>query len=54
MNMSPARKDMSEIKASALCIVTKVFNPEKFETLLSVLHEQFQSTGDPTKILEGT
>ena len=53
MNMSPARKDMSEIKASALCIVTKVFNPEKFETLLSVLHEQFQSTGDPTKILEG-
>ena len=54
MDLSAARKDIcSEITASALCIVTKVFNPEKYQALLLVLHEQFLSSGDPTKILEG-
>mmetsp|Transcript_17122 Transcript_17122/g.28607 ORF Transcript_17122/g.28607 Transcript_17122/m.28607 type:complete len:352 (+) Transcript_17122:49-1104(+) len=54
MNFSVARKDMhTEITSSALCVVTKTFNPEKYQVMLKVLHEQFLSSGDPTKILEG-
>jgi hypothetical protein len=54
MDFAASRKEVcSEITASALCVVTKVFNPEKYQALLTVLHEQFLSSGDPTKILEG-
>jgi hypothetical protein len=54
MDLSATRRDVcSEITASSLCVVTKVFNPEKYQALLEVLHEQFLSSGDPTKILEG-
>lgn len=54
MHYSAARKDMcSEIISSALCVVTKTFNPERHQALLAVLHEQFLASGDPTKMLEG-
>lgn len=52
--ISKTRKDVStEVVASALCLVAKVFSPEKFRALLALLHEQYLSSGDPTKILEG-
>lgn len=54
MDLAASRKEVfSEITASALCVVSKVFNPEKYKALLGVLHEQFLASGDPTKILEG-
>jgi hypothetical protein len=54
MQASRARKDVcADIVASALCVVSKSFNPEKYGAMLAVLHEQFLASGDPTTILEG-
>ena len=42
-----------DIKAASLVVVTKTFNPEKFNALLQILFQQYSQTGDPTKVLEG-
>lgn len=41
------------VSTVSLCLVTRVFNPEKYEALLKILSYQYVSTGDPSRILEG-
>lgn len=49
-----AHRDVTpEVNHVSLCLVCKVFNPEKYKAFLAILIEQYVSTGDPTKILEG-
>jgi hypothetical protein len=48
----PIKEFTPDITKTSLCVVTKVFNPEKYQSLLDVLLEQYITSGDPTKILE--
>jgi hypothetical protein len=51
----PSRRDVTpDVTSVTLCAVSKIFNPERYQSLLAILIEQYLSSGDPTKILEGT
>jgi len=45
----------ANIASASCCVITKSFNPEKWNAVLQVLFEQYgsSSNADPTKILEG-
>ena len=50
----PSRRDVTpDVTSVTLCAVSKIFNPERYQALLAILIEQYLSSGDPTKILEG-
>jgi hypothetical protein len=54
VNTSPALLDVSpDVTKVSVCLVSKIFNPEKYHNLNGILLEQYQTTGDPTKLLEG-
>ncbi len=47
-------KDISrDVESFSICLVTKSFNPEKFNCILRLLVDQYVKSGDPTKVLEG-
>lgn len=51
---TPTRKEISpDLVSCSIAIISRVFNPEKFHYLSKIFIEQYVSTGDPTKILEG-
>lgn len=50
----PALKDVTpDVESVSLCLVSKIYNPEKYEAMINILIEQYLTTGDPTKLLEG-
>ena len=42
----------SQVVRFSLVLVTKDFNPEKYETLSGILCQIYQATGNPAKLLE--
>jgi hypothetical protein len=47
-------KDVArDVEFFSICLVSKSFNPEKFNLILKLLTEQYLKSGDPTKVLEG-
>jgi hypothetical protein len=51
---TPTKKEISpDLVSCSIAIISRVFNPEKFRNLSKIYIEQYVSTGDPTKILEG-
>mmetsp|Transcript_23351 Transcript_23351/g.24004 ORF Transcript_23351/g.24004 Transcript_23351/m.24004 type:complete len:359 (-) Transcript_23351:59-1135(-) len=54
VNTLPSLQDITpDVTKVSVCLVSKVFNPEKYHNLLAILLEQYITTGDPTKLLEG-
>lgn len=54
INTLPALSDITpDVTKVSVCLVSKIFNPEKYHSLIEILIEQYVSTGDPTKLLEG-
>lgn len=50
----PAKKNIQpDVNRTSIGIISKLFNPEKFQSIGSILAEQYVSSGDPTKLLEG-
>lgn len=43
----------SQVTEVALVLLSRDFNPEKYETLCKIFLQQYQQTGSPTSILEG-
>ena len=43
---------LPDVQFVSICIVCKEFQPEKFQTMITILLEQYEISGDPTKILE--
>eukprot|EP01038_Epipyxis_sp_PR26KG_P004438 gene4438-6277_t len=53
MMMSNNNKDVNPIVDQVFMIISaKTFNPEKFNSILMLSNECYQSTADPTKVLE--
>ncbi|KAK7500789.1 hypothetical protein BaRGS_00008033 [Batillaria attramentaria] len=44
---------LSKVTEVALVLMSRDFNPEKYETLCQILLRQYRQTGSPTSILEG-
>ncbi len=40
------------MQSFSLVLITKDFNPEKYQTLCSILCQVYQTTGNPAKLLE--
>lgn len=54
LNTLSALSDVTpDVNKVSVCLVSKIFNPEKYHTLIAILIEQYLTTGDPTKLLEG-
>jgi hypothetical protein len=54
VNTAPSHPDVTpDVTKVSVCLVSKIFNPEKYHRLNGILLEQYQTTGDPTKLLEG-
>jgi hypothetical protein len=53
LTMPVSKEIVTDVLSASIVIVSKSFNPEKFNSLAVILFEQYSSTGDPTKILEG-
>jgi hypothetical protein len=50
----PSQRDVTpDVNHVSLCLVSKIFNPDKYKAFLNILIEQYVTTGDPTKVLEG-
>ncbi len=49
----PVTANVAKVKESSVCLVSKLFHPERFEALAGVLFEQYAPALDPTKVLEG-
>lgn len=53
LTVSSQRDVTPDVNHVSLCLVSKIFNPEKYKAFLNILIEQYVTTGDPTKVLEG-
>ena len=50
----PAKKNVQpDVNRTSIGVISKLFNPEKYQSIGSILSEQYISSGDPTKLLEG-
>ena len=43
---------LPDVSSASLCLISQLFHPEKGQSMLEVLMDQYCKNGDPTKVLE--
>lgn len=53
LSRDPIKEYSPDLTLVSMCIASKIFNPERYQLLLTIFMEQYVTSGDPTKVLEG-